>query len=1439
MPRHARDRRSAQSFLLSPTPFACVLALSLGAVAASEVNFIYTSDAHYGIPRATFQGGTNIDAQPVNQAMVAQMKKFMADPGVALPGDGGFKSGATLKAIDFLVETGDISNRFDSSKTPAYPVSAVSWGMFKTDYLDGLTSYGFPIYLAPGNHDVSNAVGFYSPVPFTVDATAMAEIFNRMPGTFAPATARTAATYDYATDKVHYSFDKNGIRFVVINMWPDSTERTWLDNNLKGNLTGIPAATGPVILFTHDQPAVESKHFTNPNTPFDINSTDKFENLLAEKLHNLDGSVGGASKVPTSAASTYDQRQLVAFLKQYPNLTVYFHGNDNQNECYTYNGPDGDLGLHVARVDSPMKGNISATDETQLSFQVVSIDTTTPTAMKMTVRECLWNATKAANATLVWGASTTWDLIPRPVITTQPTAASVALGAKATFSVVASGSPTYQWQSQASGSTTWTSITGATAASYTTPTTTAADISKSYRCLVSNSGGMIGSAPATLTITGIAPNFLIGMDTIRHTGSTVTVAKDSGKYDSKTKWSLYYGGATDSASSGTAFATGFKSDDGNVAWLPGDPGVGGNRSANNGSLKTIVEVVREIPGKPKAIGVVTTVEFSHATPAVFVSHNVMRGNYWQIGDEIINTTKPEVVIGAGHPLYEGNYGSTTIDSTKFNYNYLGPVKSTTDATNYNKLKDGSAGYTFVERKAGVTTAGTDLKTAAAGATKLFGLFGGTSGYMEQPVAIGGEDANGNGAFTVGSAENPSLTDSAVAAITVLSKNANGFFLMVEGGDIDWANHADHFNWMLGGMKQFDDAVKTGVSLVDSNQYGMSWSNTLFIVAADHGNSYMRLNRAKPMGLGILPGVDANGIPNDLSVLFGGQSAYSATVWNSHTNELVNFYARGAGAELFDQYMDSAKKGWYASNAKNMIDQTHIFEVMNQAATRTSNPVKNIVFWIPDGMQKAHEVAYSRYRYGSDIAMPWDAWVESPGVPVRKGVVATWDVTGYNQRCFTYPDPTALTDATKTAPVYNRDNVEANTDHAKQIAYAKIGYDPARGGIAANVYSDEDTATQRAYLLTKFGAPLTRVESGDPLMTVTFTASNSDNSLFKTQPAIDANGHLTFEPAPGAVGNATVTVTATNVYTTGGSAVPGATPVTKTFTIAVSGVAAPTFSVATGYYATSQNVTLTAAAGASIYYTTDGTLPTVASTAYSTAIPVATTTTLYAIAVVGGGVSPIATAIYTIPAPASAPVAPTATPTFSVASGAFETAQTVTIACTTTGAVIRYTTDGSNPTATSPIYTAPVALSSTTTLKAMAMKTGMGDSALATSTYTIAPALPVFSLAGGTYAGARSVAITTTTAGAVIYYTTDGSIPTTASPVYASALSVNSTTTINAIAAKSGIGNSAMVSATYTIVAAAQEESKKDNKCGMGSGLGGLAAVLMLMFVMRRRETRRG
>jgi len=365
--------------------------------------------------------------------------------------------------------------------------------------------------------------------------------------------------------------------------------------------------------------------------------------------------------------------------------------------------------------------------------------------------------------------------------------------------------------------------------------------------------------------------------------------------------------ATDSASAATAWATGYKTDDGNIAWLPGDP--------PGGALETIAEEMRRKLGS--AIGVISTVPFNHATPAAHVSHNVNRNNYYTgykgylglgIADEIILQVQPEVVIGGGHPMLN----NPTFDTTK---GYI-------STSLYSTLKS-STDYVFVERVAG-QNGGTALRSGAAQALaqgkKLFGLFGGSGGNFEPPLP---QHSPGAPAIVRQTAENPLFKEAVSAALKVLSQDPDGFFAMFEQGDIDWANHANDYPWMIGTVWDLDQAVEAAIDFVRRPGDNIDWTNTMLIVTADHSNSYMRLVRdgnGKPaLDKGMLP----NGYPSPAPGVLG---SYDLVQYNSleHTNEPVMLYVHGRGISSVAKRQGT----WYRGT--QLIDNTQLYEAIAEA-----------------------------------------------------------------------------------------------------------------------------------------------------------------------------------------------------------------------------------------------------------------------------------------------------------------------------------------------------------------------------------------------------------------------------------------------------------------------------------------------------------------------------
>ena len=167
-------------------------------------------------------------------------------------------------------------------------------------------------------------------------------------------------------------------------------------------------------------------------------------------------------------------------------------------------------------------------------------------------------------------------------------------------------------------------------------------------------------------------------------------------------------------------------------------------------------------------------------------------------------------------------------------------------------------------------------------------------------------------------------------------------------------------------------------------------------------------------------------------------------------------------------------------------------------------------------------------------------------------------------------------------------------------------------------------------------------------------------------------------------------------------------------------------------------------------------------------------------------------------PSANTLPPAVTPAFNPPAGTYPTAQTVTIYNGMSNGSIYYTTDGSTPTSNSTPYTGPITVSLSETLQAIAVANGYPNSGVGVALYALTAAAPTFSQPGGTYSSAQSITLSDITPGATIYYTTDGSTPTTSSTVYSGALTVSATETIQAIAAETGFGSSSVVSATYTI-----------------------------------------
>jgi uncharacterized Fe-S cluster protein YjdI len=212
-------------------------------------------------------------------------------------------------------------------------------------------------------------------------------------------------------------------------------------------------------------------------------------------------------------------------------------------------------------------------------------------------------------------------------------------------------------------------------------------------------------------------------------------------------------------------------------------------------------------------------------------------------------------------------------------------------------------------------------------------------------------------------------------------------------------------------------------------------------------------------------------------------------------------------------------------------------------------------------------------------------------------------------------------------------------------------------------------------------------------------------------------------------------------------------------------------------------------GAAIYYSINGG----SYVPYTGAITITAATTITAYATASGMTqSQTATASYTI-----ASTSQVATPVISPASGSVASGTQVTISCSTSGATIYYSINSGSFVQ----YTGAITITDTTSIEAYATASGMNQSAYTSTSYTISStsqvATPSISPSTGIYSTTQTVIITVPS-GSTVYYTTDGSTPTTSSTEYIGSFTVSSTMTINAIAVESGMTNSAMATSTITI-----------------------------------------
>ncbi len=382
-------------------------------------------------------------------------------------------------------------------------------------------------------------------------------------------------------------------------------------------------------------------------------------------------------------------------------------------------------------------------------------------------------------------------------------------------------------------------------------------------------------------------------------------------YDPARRWLSFdatFRELTDSAAAATALFTGAKTLNGRIAIRP-----------DGREVMSIAEIADRVG---KATGTVTSVTTSHATPAPFGAKDASRGAYDEIFRQMA-TGHLDVIMGAGHPLFD-NDGKPVQPKDDKAYQYVGGPKM------WEAIRSpaGLNGFAFIDARADFArlAAGGDAPAKLIGVPRVAETLqanraGGTAGPAEAPA----------------NPDVPDLPTMALAAINVLDADRDGFVLMIEGGAVDWVNHANNGGRMIQEHADFNRAVNAVVDWVEKNS---NWNETLLIVTADHETGAI-------WGPGVWTDADGDkrfgagdGFAGFTVPVNNGQGRMPGLSYASgnHTNELVPLWAIGAGAERFRDFTNRDVKaaelwsaafgGWDGS----YVDNTTVFTVMHEALT---------------------------------------------------------------------------------------------------------------------------------------------------------------------------------------------------------------------------------------------------------------------------------------------------------------------------------------------------------------------------------------------------------------------------------------------------------------------------------------------------------------------------
>jgi alkaline phosphatase len=429
----------------------------------------------------------------------------------------------------------------------------------------------------------------------------------------------------------------------------------------------------------------------------------------------------------------------------------------------------------------------------------------------------------------------------------------------------------------------------------------------------------------------------------------------------------------DSANTATALYTGVKSYN--------------NAIAVDIYEKPLITILKTAASLGKSTGLVTSVPIDHATPGAAAANVNRRAKYDlnapdatpldNILQQELRIYQPTVLLGGGHP--QSNIKKPLPTGVEPDHTYISEstYRELTNHPDNNIYK-----YTFRERGANAAQklAQTAAKIDPNRGQRLLGIYGARGQNGNIPVSSANLDYQTTGLdmFKVNSTrglqpdterplaqgetdakfiqrernENPTLNDLTTAALSVLSKDPDGFWLMIEGGDIDWAAHDNNLDNLIGTTLDFDRSVGTVIDWIKTHG---GWERNQLIVTADHDH-YFTLNddfpdRLRRQGAERLTALNTS---VDAGHYWGSQPVVATDKagkelpetgkygWGNHTNRPVPIYYQGYASDVLTKSIGKGFKLYDRDipGIPGLTDQIHIYQTQLAAVkTSVTAPVK--------------------------------------------------------------------------------------------------------------------------------------------------------------------------------------------------------------------------------------------------------------------------------------------------------------------------------------------------------------------------------------------------------------------------------------------------------------------------------------------------------------------